>query len=278
MLDSELKVIVRKNYGDIAKKGGSCCPSSGSCCGAAASEDISKNIGYSDEDLRSVPLGANLGLGCGNPIALASLKDGETVLDLGSGAGFDSFLAAGKVGEKGRVIGVDMTAEMIDRAKENAARGNYGNVEFRLGEIEELPVADASVDVVISNCVINLVPDKNKALKEAFRVLRPGGRLMVSDIVLRRKLPDNILKSIAAYVGCISGAAMKERYLQAIKSAGFDDVTVIDESVFPLDCMTNDITGQAIVQSFGDDAEEIKKIEDSISSIKVRAIKPRERM
>jgi len=235
---------------------------------------LSKNIGYSDEDLRSVPLGANLGLGCGNPIALASLKDGETVLDLGSGAGFDSFLAAGKVGEKGRVIGVDMTAEMIDRARENAARGNYGNVEFRLGEIEELPVADASVDVVISNCVINLVPDKNKAFKEAFRVLQPGGRLMVSDIVLLRRLPDKIMKSIAAYVGCISGAAMKERYLQAIKSAGFDDVTVIEESVFALDCMTNDITGQAIVQNFGDDAEQIKKIEDSISSIKVRAIKP----
>ncbi|HNX40578.1 MAG TPA: arsenite methyltransferase [Methanothrix sp.] len=274
MLDSELKVIVRKNYGDIAKKGGSCCPSKGSCCGAAPAEDISKNIGYSDEDLQSVPLGANLGLGCGNPIALASLKDGETVLDLGSGAGFDSFLAAGKVGEKGRVIGVDMTAEMIDRARENAARGNYGNVEFRLGEIEELPVADASVDVVISNCVINLVPDKNKAFKEAFRVLQPGGRLMVSDIVLLRRLPDKIMKSIAAYVGCISGAAMLESYLQAIKSAGFDDVTVIEESVFPLDCMTNDITGQAVVQNFGDDAEEIKKIEDSISSIKVRAIKP----
>ena len=274
MLDSELKVLVKKSYGDIAKKGGSCCPSSGSCCGAAPAEDISKNIGYSDEDLRSVPLGANLGLGCGNPIALASLKDGETVLDLGSGAGFDSFLAAGKVGEMGRVIGVDMTAEMIDRARENAARGNYGNVEFRMGEIEELPVADTSVDVVISNCVINLVPDKNKAFKEAFRVLRPGGRLMVSDIVLLRRLPDKIMKSIAAYVGCISGAAIKELYLQAIKSAGFDDVTVIDESAFPLDCMTNDITGQAVFQSFGDDAEQIKKIEDSISSIKVRAIKP----
>lgn len=276
MLDSELKVIVRKNYGDIAKKGGSCCPSKGSCCSAAPAEDISKRIGYSEEDMKAVPLGANLGLGCGNPIALASIKEGETVLDLGSGAGFDSFLAAGKVGQKGRVIGVDMTAEMVEKARDNAAKGNFCNVEFRLGEIEELPVAHASVDVVISNCVINLVPDKKKAFQEAFRVLRPGGRLMVSDIVLQRRLPDKIIKSIAAYVGCISGAAMKESYLEAIKSAGFDDVTVIEESVFPLDCMTNDITGQAVVQSFGDNAEEIKKIEDSISSIKVRAIKPLE--
>lgn len=274
MKDSELKVLVKKSYGDIAKKGGSCCPSKGSCCGAAPAEDVSKSIGYTEDDLKAVPSGANLGLGCGNPIALASIKEGETVLDLGSGTGFDSFLAAAKVGKSGRVIGVDMTPEMIETARENAAKGNYSNVEFRLGELENLPVADGSIDVVISNCVINLVPDKKKAFEEAFRVLKPGGRLMVSDIVLLRSLPDFVMKSVAAYVGCISGAAMKESYLQAIKSAGFNEVTVIDESLFPLDCMADDLTGQSIAQNLKERAEEIKKVEGSVVSIKVRGIKP----
>jgi len=274
MLDSELRVLVKKSYGDIAKKGGSCCPSKSSCCGATQAEDISKNIGYSDEDLKAVPSGANLGLGCGNPIALASIKEGETVLDLGSGAGFDSLLAAARVGMSGKVIGVDMTPEMIETARGNAAKGNYSNVEFRLGELENLPVADGSVDVIISNCVINLVPDKKKAFEEAFRVLRPGGRLMVSDIVLLRSLPDFVMISVAAYVGCISGAAMKESYLEAIKSAGFNEVTVIEESLFPLDCMVDDLTGQSIAQNLKEKAEEIKKVEDSVASIKVRGIKP----
>ena len=274
MLDSELKVLVKKSYGNIAKKGGSCCPSKSSCCGAAQVEDISKSIGYADEELKAVPSGANLGLGCGNPIALASIKDGETVLDLGSGAGFDSFLAAARVGRSGNVIGVDMTPEMIETARGNAAKGNYSNVEFRLGELENLPVADGSIDVVISNCVINLVPDKKKAFEEAFRVLKPGGRLMVSDIVLLRSLPDFVMISVAAYVGCISGAAMKESYLEAIKSAGFNEVTVIEESLFPLDCMVDDLTGQSIAQNLKEKAEEIKKVEDSVASIKVRGIKP----
>ena len=274
MLDSELRVLVKKSYGDIAKKGGSCCPSKSSCCGATQAEDISKNIGYSDEDLKAVPSGANLGLGCGNPIALASIKEGETVLDLGSGAGFDSLLAAARVGMSGKVIGVDMTPEMIETARGNAAKGNYSNVEFRLGELENLPVADGSIDVVISNCVINLVPDKKKAFEEAFRVLKPGGRLMVSDIVLLRSLPDFVMISVAAYVGCISGAAMKESYLEAIKSAGFNEVTVIEESLFPLDCMADDLTGQSIAQNLKERAEEIKKVEGSVVSIKVRGIKP----
>ena len=275
MKDSELKVLVKKSYGDIAKKGGSCCPSKGSCCGVAPAEAISKNIGYTEDDLKAVPSGANLGLGCGNPIALASIKEGETVLDLGSGTGFDSFLAAAKVGKSGRVIGVDMTPEMIETARDNAAKGNYSNVEFRLGELENLPVADDSVDVVVSNCVINLVPGKNKAFEEAFRVLKPGGRLMVSDIVLKRALPDFVMKSIDAYVGCISGAALKEIYLEAIKSAGFDDVTVIDESIFPLDFMAEDPAVQAIARNLEEGAEGINKLEDLVSSIKVRGIKPR---
>ena len=221
-----------------------------------------------------MPSGSNLGLGCGNPTALASIKAGETVLDLGSGAGFDCFLASNKVGPEGRVIGVDMTVEMVARARDNASKGGYKNVEFRQGEIENLPVEDSTIDVIISNCVINLVPNKDKAFKEAFRVLKPGGRLMVSDIVLLKKLPDFVKDSIEAYVGCIAGAATKDRYLGAIKSAGFGDVTVIDETVFPLDCMTNDPTGQAILKSLKGTPEQLKMVQNSISSVKVGAIKP----
>ena len=167
-------------------------------------------IGYTEEELGAVPAGSNLGLGCGNPTALASIKAGETVLDLGSGAGFDCFLASNKVGPEGRVIGVDMTEEMIARARDNASQGGYENIEFRHGEIENLPVEDNTVDVIISNCVINLVPNKENAFKEAFRVLKPGGRLMVSDIVLLKKLPDFVKDSIEAYVGCVAGAATKD--------------------------------------------------------------------
>jgi len=167
--------------------------------------------------LKSVPDGANLALGCGNPVAFASLKEGETVLDLGSGAGLDCFLAAKKVGEKGRVIGVDMTPEMIDRARENARRGKYRNVEFRLGEIENLPVGDNTVDAIISNCVINLSPNKGRVFEEAFRVLKLGGRLMISDIVLLKGLPEVIKKNVKAYIGCVSGAMMKDKYLKLMK-------------------------------------------------------------
>lgn len=186
-------------------------------------------MGYSLDDLKSVPEGANLGLGCGNPVALASLKKGETVLDLGSGAGFDSFLAANKVGETGRVIGVDMTPEMIETAQENARKNDYKNVEFRLGEIENLPVDDNFVDIIISNCVINLSPDKPQVFREAFRVLKSGGRLMVSDMVLLRELPRAIKNSVEAYIGCVAGASMKDDYLKMINDVGFGDVTVVNE-------------------------------------------------
>jgi arsenite methyltransferase len=216
MKDQELKIAVRKGYARVAKQSGSCCSSS--CCGTSKPEDISRKIGYSEEDMQAVPSGSNLGLGCGNPTALASIKDGETVLDLGSGAGFECFLASKLVGPKGKVIGVDMTTEMVARAKDNALKGGYNNVEFRQGEIEALPVEDNTVDIIISNCVINLVPNKEKAFKEAFRVLRPGGRLAVSDIVLLNKLPDSIKSSIEAYVGCVSGAAMRDTYLNAEKN------------------------------------------------------------
>lgn len=210
MKEEKVKKIVRESYGKIAKSGCSCCDSGSG-----------KELDYTEEELKSVPEGANLSLGCGNPVALASIKEGETVLDLGSGGGLDCFLAAKKVGEKGKVIGVDMTPEMIDRARRNARKGGYRNVEFRLGEIENLPVADKTVDLLISNCVINLAPNKKRVFEEAFRVLKPGGRLMISDIVLLKKLPETIKKSRRAYVGCVSGATMKNEYLALLKDAGF---------------------------------------------------------
>ena len=275
MKESEIKKVVRKGYAEIAKKSSSCCATP-SCCGGSADPalDISKAIGYSDEEMTSVPDGANLGLGCGNPVALASLAEGEIVLDLGSGAGFDCFLASNKVGSRGKVIGVDMTPEMIDKARENARNGNYENVEFRLGEIENIPAADNSVDVVISNCVINLSPDKNRVFNEAFRVLKPGGRLMVSDIVLLEELPDFVRNSVAAYVGCISGAIMKDDYLEAVREAGFNEVKIIDEGLFPIDCMANDPTAQAIIKEMKLPAEKIEEAASSVVSIKVQGIKP----
>jgi ubiquinone/menaquinone biosynthesis C-methylase UbiE len=231
------------------------------------------HIGYSEEELRAAPEGANLGLGCGNPLAHASLKKGETVLDLGSGAGFDCFLAARRVGTAGKVIGVDMTPEMIEKARENARKGGFANVEFRLGEIEKLPVEDGSVDVLISNCVINLSPDKPRVFREALRVLKPGGRLMVSDIVLRRELPAAIRDSVSAYVGCISGAVLKDEYLGALSAAGFQEIDIIDEQKFLIGDMAHDVTAQSVVEAYGTSPEKIRELEDSIASIKVKAVK-----
>ena len=265
MEEKDIKKLVREGYGKIAKEGNSCCGSMASCgpetsCGDTESAAVaSKSIGYSDTDISTVPEGSNLGLGCGNPIALASLKEGETVLDLGSGAGFDCFLAANKVGEKGKVIGVDMTPEMIEKARENAIKENYGNVEFRLGEIDDLPVADNAVDIVISNCVINLAPDKSKVFKEAYRVLKPGGRMMVSDIVLIKDLPEKIIDSIDAYVGCVSGAIKMVDYLKAIKDTGFNKVETIEKNAFSVDNYLPN--------------ESINDTENSIASIKVYAEK-----
>lgn len=276
MKEAEIKKKVREGYAQIAKKESSCCASVSPCCGSAdLTQTISKNIGYTDEELRSIPEGANLGLGCGNPVALASLAEGETVLDLGSGAGFDCFLAANRVGKEGRVIGVDMTPEMIEKARENAQKGNYQNVEFRLGEIENIPVADNSVNVVISNCVINLSPDKSRVFQETFRVLKLGGRLMVSDIVLLKELPEFIRDSIAAYIGCISGAMMKDDYIEAVKKAGFREVRIVDEIFFPIECIANDLTAKAIINKMNIPSEEIKDLANSVLSIKVQGIKPK---
>jgi arsenite methyltransferase len=272
--DKKVRKVVREGYAKIAKQESSCCAPTNSCCGSAnVAQDISKNIGYTDEDLKVVPEGANLGLGCGNPIALAGLKEGETVLDLGSGAGLDCFLSAKKVGENGKVIGIDMTSEMVEKARENATKGDFKNVEFRLGEIENLPVADNSVDVIVSNCVINLSPDKQRVFNEAFRVLKSGGRLMVSDIVLLKELPDMIRNSVEAYIGCLSGAIKKDEYLQMIKKAGFQQVDVIDEAFFPVELMVNDPTAKAIINKQNIGSEKIKEAAESVISIKVRGDK-----
>ena len=274
--EAEIKKIVREGYAKVAQKGSSCCAPSGSCCsGTDLAQDISKKIGYADEELASVPEGANLGLGCGNPVALASLAEGETVLDLGAGAGFDCFLAANKVAKTGKVIGVDMTPEMLEKARENAEKGDYSNVEFRLGEIENLPVADNSVDVVISNCVINLSPDKKRVFSEALRVLKPGGRLMVSDIVLLKELPDFIRDSIAAYVGCVSGAMLKDDYLTVIGEAGFEQVAVLEETFFPVDGLVNDPLAKAVIDKMAITADDIRDVGNSVTSIKVRGVKPK---
>jgi arsenite methyltransferase len=272
MKEKKIKEAVRKGYGKIAlgKKSSCCGPQvSSSCCGGGQADRIGQKIGYSAEELASVPEGANLGLGCGNPLALAEIAPGDTVLDLGSGAGFDCFLAATRVGASGRVIGVDMTPEMIGKARANAARGGYSNVEFRLGEIDILPVEDSSIDLVISNCVINLVPDKRKAFAEVYRVLKPGGRLMISDMVSKVSIPDFIRKSVEACVGCL-GAEMDE-YLEDLRAAGFVEVEVIEET--PLDPEVLAPTAEAIIREDEGSEEVLLKFAGSIRSIKVRGVK-----
>ena len=239
--EHEIRKIVRKSYAKVVEEGCGCCGPNSSCCsGATTAEQISGKIGYSAEEMGAVPDGANLGLGCGNPVAHAAIHEGDTVLDLGSGAGFDCFLAARKVGRTGRVIGVDMTPEMLIKAQENAKMANATNVEFRLGEIEALPVADNSVDLIISNCVINLSPDKARVFREAYRVLKPGGLLMVSDIVLVHELPEAVRSSIAAYTSCIAGAILKDANLDLIRKANFSDVTMLEETHVPFDLAAAD--------------------------------------
>jgi len=253
----KIKKIVREGYAKALSQNTSCCSTSSCCCGTDQAEKISKKVGYSDSEMNAVPEGANLGFGCGNPVALASLKEGDVVLDLGSGAGFDAFLSAQRVGKTGRVIGVDMTPEMVVKAKENSKNGEYSNVEFRLGEIEQLPVEDNSIDVIISNCVINLSPDKEMVFKEGYRVLKSGGRLMVSDLVLAKYLPREIINSVEAYVGCLAGAVKKDEYLKLITMAGFKDVKVISESSYPVDAMFDNL----------------ECAQDAVLSIKVSAVK-----
>jgi len=227
--DADVRVVVRDKYGAIAAgKSSDCCGVACGCNGGDVDQVLGA-IGYTADQAATIPADANLGLGCGNPVALAEIRPGETVLDLGSGAGIDCFLAARAAGPTGRAIGVDMTAAMIERARANATRSGASNVEFRLGEIEHLPVADASVDMVISNCVVNLSPDKPQVFREALRALKPGGRLMVSDLVLLRPLGPELQRSVDLYVGCVAGAALRDDYLRMMREAGFASVEVVKE-------------------------------------------------
>jgi ubiquinone/menaquinone biosynthesis C-methylase UbiE len=278
MIEEETKKKVREGYARIAV-------GQGSCCCTNKPKELGRKMGYTEKELQSVPEGANMGLGCGNPVALASLKEGETVIDLGSGAGFDCFLAAKRVGERGKVIGVDMTPEMIDKARQNARKGKYENVEFRLGEIENLPVADNTADIVISNCVINLIPNKIRVFQEAFRVLKRGGRLMVSDIVLLKELSEALKKS-AHPASCIHGAVKKDQYIHTIEQAGFQDVRII-ESTQSFEDIASDPDAKVIVFNQKKNAEEFKSVSEldenakeilkeattATMSIKVSAIK-----
>ncbi|MFC1739340.1 arsenite methyltransferase [Planctomycetota bacterium] len=261
--DDQIRQTVRKTYGQIAKTnsaGCGCSPSS--CCSSTNSksaEDISIGLGYSNDDVSGVPEGANMGLGCGNPQAIASLQEGEVVLDLGSGSGFDCFLAAKAVGDTGRVIGVDMTPEMISKARENATKSGLDNVEFRLGEIESLSVADEAVDVVMSNCVINLSPEKPKVFKEVFRILKSGGRLAITDIVATSQLPEDIRQNLELHAGCIAGAAPIADLESMLKEAGFTNISIkpIEES------------REAIRQWFKD-----SHVADFVVSATIEAVKP----
>ncbi len=261
--NDEIRSAVRKNYGKVAASGGAGCGcSSPSCCGTpndVTAADISLGLGYSGEDVTAVPEGANMGLGCGNPQAIASLQPGETVLDLGSGGGFDCFLAARAVGDKGHVIGIDMTPEMITRSRRNAEKAGLGNVDFRLGEMENLPVADGIVDVIISNCVINLSPEKERVFSEVFRVLKPGGRLAISDVVATAELPDDLKKDMAFYTGCIAGASPIQELESMLHRTGFENIQIKtkDESrAFIRDWMPG------------------SKIEDYVVSATIEAVKP----
>jgi len=255
----DIRSTVREKYGAVAEGR----PESKGCCsGSCDTGAVLEQIGYTKEQAAAIPGEANLGLGCGNPLAHARLQAGETVLDLGSGAGIDCFLASREVGERGRVIGVDMTPAMVERARANARKHGYGNVEFRLGEIEHLPAADESVDAVISNCVVNLSPDKPQVFREALRVLRPGGRLLVSDLVLTMPIPPEARESVEMYVGCVAGASRKEEYLKTIRDAGFADVEIVSESGYRVGA-----------DAFPEGSPE-RKAFDAVASVKVRARKP----
>ncbi|MCW4031443.1 MAG: arsenite methyltransferase [Candidatus Bathyarchaeota archaeon] len=264
MKDDDIRRKVREGYSKIART------KECGCCGS----EISEEIGYSRAELESVPLGADMNLGCGNPVALASLKEGEIVIDLGSGGGLDCFLTAKKVGSNGRVIGVDMTPEMLDKARANCRRGGYENVEFRLGEIENLPVADSTADVIISNCVINLSPEKQRVFNEVFRVLKPGGRLMISDIVLLKDIPEAVKSNVLAYVGCISGAEMKSTYIKMIEEAGFNEIEVVEETKLEPEQILSDATASSIMEELNINREQAGEIVGSVVSLRISANKP----
>ena len=270
-----IRDAIKERYASTVKQSNSC-----GCHQRADSPDRESSLsagnvaGYSEQELKSIPDGANLGLGCGNPVALAVIKDGDVVLDLGSGAGVDCFLASKIVGEKGLVIGVDMTPGMIERARATALTNGFRNVDFRPGEIENLPVESSSVDVIISNCVINLSTDKPKVFQEALRVLKPGGMIMVSDMALLEDLPDYISRSIEAYVRCIAGAVRKEEYLEAMSVAGFEAITVEAESRLPAELIGGQPLLKEIAGKMNIPVSELQRIGSSVVSLKISAKKP----
>lgn len=269
----EIREAVRDRYSRAAVEKSGCCEPA--CCGgtgASTAEDTSRAIGYTEADLAAVPEEANLGLGCGNPTALASLRPGEVVLDLGSGAGIDCFLAAKQVGPNGRVIGVDMTPEMIDRARRNAEKGRYDNVEFRLGEIEALPVADASVDVVISNCVLNLSPEKQRVLREVYRVLKPGGRLVVSDMVSELPVPAVLEGDLDAVAGCLP--TFRDRYLDEFRAAGFGDVRITSERPYPSSNLLAEASVGRFLAEHSEAVDEMTAFAGSIAGAHFEATRP----
>jgi SAM-dependent methyltransferase len=263
-----IRDMVREGYAQVAERASSCCGGA-----PAHAADLGQKIGYSTEQLDAVPKGANLGLGCGNPTAIDSLRPGEVVVDLGSGAGMDAFLAARQVGPQGRVIGIDMTDAMLEKARENARQVGLNNIEFRKGQIEDLPVEDESVDVIISNCVINLSPEKARVFREAYRVLRPGGRIMVSDIVLEQPLPPELAQSVDAYLGCVGGASLRHEYLQTIEKAGFREVRVEREARFGDIMSLEDPQVREAAERLEVTLEEVKNFLDGVTSLHVFAVR-----
>lgn len=260
----QIRELVREGYTRVAE---------GGMCDAAQAAEAGRRIGYSDADLCGVPEGANLGAGCGNPTAIESLREGEVVVDLGSGAGMDAFLAARAVGPTGRVVGVDMTDAMLEKARANARKAGIENVEFRKGRIEELPLEDGSADVILSNCVVNLSPEKDRVYREAHRVLRPGGRLMVSDLVLERPLPSELLDGVEAYVGCVGGASLRDRYLQTIRDAGFRGVRIERESGFADAVSPENPLAVEAMERHGVTFDQIRDVLRAVTSVHVFARK-----
>lgn len=263
-----LRRAVAEGYARIAEGGDAGCCSSGCGCGAPAG--ISREVGYRDADLAAIPADADLGLGCGNPVALARLQPGETVLDLGSGAGMDAFLAASQVGPDGRVIGVDMTPAMLARARRNAEQGGHANVEFREGLIEALPLEDASVDVILSNCVFNLSPQKDRAFREARRVLRPGGRMVVSDLVLEAELPAEVADRIDATIGCVGNASLREDYLRTAREAGFGSLEILKESSYGASVAADSPLAHDVARDTGLPPARIAELLGGVTSLTLR--------
>ena len=270
-----IKQSVVDSYGKLAAAQNSIFNKLFACCSPALADEVGQKIGYSEAELNAVPEGANLGVGCGNPSALATIQVGETVIDLGSGAGFDSFLVAQQVGKNGQVIGVDLSEDMLTLANKNAKKGNYSNIQFVKGDIEDLPLDSNIADHVISNCVINLSLNKGMVFKEAYRVLKPGGKLAISDVVLESELPDFVKNSLAGHVACVAGAEKLTTYLNYVKAAGFKAVTVASKKTFPLELMLADPMVQKIAKQMDFDvsSEEAKDIAALVSSITLSAIK-----